>query len=67
MIYFKGFVKFDLMFKKSFVLNRTTKQRKEKKQSKKETKKCFRPKKINLFEFTLGNKNIRNSCLNLVI
>ena len=45
MIHFKGFFKFDLMFKKSFVLNRTTKQRKEKKQSKKESKKCFRPKK----------------------
>ena len=67
MIYFKGFVKFDLMFQKSVVLDRTTKQRREKKQSKKESKKCFRPKKINLFEFTLGNENIRNSCLNLFI
>ena len=67
MIYFKGFVKFDLMFKKSFVLNRTTKQRKEKKNRVRKKVKSALDQKKNLFEFTLGNKNIKNSCLNLLI
>ena len=47
MTYYKGFVKFDLMFQKLFVMfNRTTKQRKEKKQSKKHVKSALNENKI---------------------